>query len=232
MREGEFVAILGPSGCGKTTLLQIVAGLERPSGGEVRFHGRPVTGWGRERTLIFQESTLFPWLTAQGNIEFGLRMLGLRPAERRERAREALRWLGLKGFAAAYPHQLSGGMQQRVALARALAVDPALLLMDEPFAAVDAITRGRLQEEMRRIQDVHHKTVLLVTHSVREALLLADQVVVLTARPARVCLQLPLSRPLPPAALLEWEEEIMRSLTDGDGAREDQGAGDKVQGAR
>ncbi|MGC8875208.1 MAG: ABC transporter ATP-binding protein [Chloroflexia bacterium] len=214
VREGDFVAIVGPSGCGKSTLLQIVAGLEPPTSGRVLFRGRPVRGSSHERTLIFQESALFPWLTAQGNIEFGLRNLGLPAAERRERAREALRWLGLERFAGLYPHQLSGGMQQRVALARALAVDPALLLMDEPFAALDALTRRRLQEEVRRIQEARHQTVLLVTHSVREALSLADQVVVLSSRPAVVRMAVPVPRSLPPSALAEWEEAIHRSLVD------------------
>ncbi len=212
VREGEFVVILGPSGSGKTTLLQIVAGLERPSAGQVRFRGRPVNGCSRERTLIFQEYTLFPWLTARDNVAFGLRMQGRPPAERRDRALEILRWLGLESFAEAYPHQLSGGMQQRVALARALAVDPAVLLMDEPFAAVDAITRARLQEELRRLQAARPRTVLFVTHSVREALLLADRLVVLTARPAEVRLELPVPPVLPPAERLGWEEEIMAML--------------------
>jgi NitT/TauT family transport system ATP-binding protein len=183
----------------------------------VLFRGRPVRGSSHERTLIFQESALFPWLTAQGNIEFGLRSLGLPASERRERAREALHWLGLEGFAGLYPHQLSGGMQQRVALARALAVDPVLLLMDEPFAALDALTRRRLQQEVRRIQEARRQTVLLVTHSVREALSLADQVVVLSSRPAEVRMVLPVPRPLSPAALAEWEEAIHRCLTEENG---------------
>ncbi len=212
VREGEFVVILGPSGCGKTTLLQIVAGLEAPTAGEVHFLGRPVRGWSRERTLIFQEYTLFPWLTARGNVEFGLRMLGLPPAERRRRALGMLCRLGLEEFAGAYPHQLSGGMQQRVALARALVVDPVLLLMDEPFAAVDAITRTRLQEDLRRLQETYRKTVLLVTHSVREALVLADRIVVLTARPAEVRLELPVPRPMSPEGLLTWERDLLRWL--------------------
>ena len=218
VRRGEFVVILGPSGCGKTTLLQIVAGLEAPTNGEVRFLGRPVHGWSRERTLIFQEYTLFPWLTARGNVEFGLRMLGLSPAERRRRALEMLRRLGLAGFAEAYPHQLSGGMQQRVALARALVVDPVLLLMDEPFAAVDAITRARLQEDLRHLQETYRKTVLLVTHSVREALALADRIVVLTARPAEVRLELPVPRPLSPVGRLAWERDLLRWLTQSPGS--------------
>lgn len=212
VREGEFVAVLGPSGCGKTTFLLLVAGLECPTAGEIRFRGRPVPGWGRERTLIFQEQALFPWLTAQDNIEFGMRMRGIPREERRRRAREMLRKIGLEDFARAYPHQLSGGMQQRVALARALAVEPDLLLMDEPFAAVDALTRRELQEELRRLTRDTGQTVLLVTHSVREALLLADRLVLLTPRPARVYLELPLPRPLSSAEIASWEEEILAHL--------------------
>lgn len=186
VREGDFVAIVGPSGCGKSTLLQIVAGLERPTSGRVLFRGQPVRGSSHERTLIFQESALFPWLTAQGNIEFGLRNLGLAAAERRARAREALRWLGLEAFAGLYPHQLSGGMQQRVALARALAVDPALLLMDEPFGALDEQTRLVLGEELLRLWAQTGSTVVFVTHSLDEAVLLSDRVFVMSARPGRV----------------------------------------------
>ncbi len=218
VREGEFVAVLGPSGCGKTTLLLIVAGLESPTAGEVRFRGRPIAGWGRERTLVFQEQALFPWLTAQGNIEFGLRMVGFPPEERRRRAWEVLRKLGLEDFARAYPHQLSGGMQQRVALARALAVEPDLLLMDEPFAAVDALTRRELQEELRRLTRTSGQTVLLVTHSVREALLLADRLVLLTPRPARVHLELAFPQPLSNAEIASWEGEILAHLS-GDRSR-------------
>jgi NitT/TauT family transport system ATP-binding protein len=225
VREGEFVAILGPSGCGKTTLLQVVAGLEPITSGELRFRGRPIEGCARERTLIFQEYSLFPWLTARGNAEFGLRMMGLPPDERKRRATETLRWLGLEAFAEAYPHQLSGGMQQRVALARALAVDPAVLLMDEPFAAVDAITRSHLQQELRRLQAEHRKTVLFVTHSVREALILAQRVVVLTARPARVRLEMPVPDPLPAATMIDWEREILNSLAEPGGGHPRAGRG-------
>ena len=212
MREGEFVALLGPSGCGKTTLLEIVAGLEQPTGGQVRFRGQPVQDSSRERVLIFQEHSLFPWLTALGNVEFGLRMLGLARKERRERALAALRPFGLEPFAEAFPHQLSGGMQQRVALARALVVEPALLLMDEPFAAVDAITRGHLQQELRRLHEEHRRTTLFVTHSVREALVLADRLVVLSARPATVRWEAPVARPLSPQAMAAWEKEVLRQM--------------------
>lgn len=212
VREGEFVAVLGPSGCGKTTLLQILAGLEVPTAGQVTLRGRPVRSWSRERTLIFQEYTLFPWLTARGNVEFGLALAGRPPAERRARALAQLERLGIAAFAESYPHQLSGGMQQRVALARALVVEPAVLLMDEPFAAVDAITRRHLQEELRQVQRAGGQTVLLVTHSVREALTLADRVVILSARPGRVRLEIPIVRPLSPAEMASWEERVLQQL--------------------
>jgi NitT/TauT family transport system ATP-binding protein len=212
IREGEFVAILGPSGCGKTTLLQIVAGLELPTAGEVLLRGRPVQGWSRERTLIFQEYTLFPWLTARGNVEFGLRLAGVPSAGRRQQALEMLNRFGVETFAEVFPHQLSGGMQQRVALARALVVEPAVLLLDEPFASVDAITRVHLQAELRQIQASAGQTILLVTHSVREALALADRVVVLGARPAEVRLELPVPRPLAATEVAAWEEEVVRYL--------------------
>jgi NitT/TauT family transport system ATP-binding protein len=219
--EGEFVVILGPSGCGKTTLLEIVAGLERPTRGEVTLGGRPINGWGRERTLIFQEYSLFPWLTARENVEFGLRLMGMDRRERRLRAHEILARMGLAGFEDRYPHELSGGMKQRVAIARALAVDPAVLLMDEPFASVDALTRSRLQQELLRIWRAYGKTVLFVTHSVREALLLAERVVVLTPRPGRVRTEfrIPLPRPRRghPAELAQWEVRIEEEITLGHG---------------
>ncbi|HIC92876.1 MAG TPA: ABC transporter ATP-binding protein [Anaerolineae bacterium] len=215
--EGEFVVILGPSGCGKTTLLEIVAGLERPTRGEVVLAGRPINGWGRDRTLIFQEYSLFPWLTARENVEFGLRLMGMGRRERRRLAHEILAKMGLADFEDRYPHELSGGMKQRVAIARALAVDPQVLLMDEPFASVDALTRSRLQEELLHIWRECGKTVLFVTHSVREALLLADRVVVLTPRPGRVRAEFRIDLPRPrrsrPAELARWEAELERAIS-------------------
>ena len=214
--EGEFVVILGPSGCGKTTLLEIVAGLERPTRGEVVLKGQPINGWGRDRTLIFQEYSLFPWLTARENVEFGLRLMGMGRRERRRLAHDILARMGLADFEDRYPHELSGGMKQRVAIARALAVDPQVLLMDEPFASVDALTRSRLQEELLRLWRECGKTVLFVTHSVREALLLADRVVVLTPRPGRVQAELRIDLPRPrrnhPAELARWEAELERAI--------------------
>jgi len=195
VEEGEFVVILGPSGCGKSTLLRTVAGLEAPTSGRIVLRGQPVEGWSRDRTLIFQEYTLFPWLTARQNVAFGLRLMGKSEAERNQLADHWLERLGLGEFAGYYPHELSGGMKQRVALGRALAVDPAVLLMDEPFAAVDALTRSRLQKEVRRI--CKGKTVLFVTHSIREAILLADRIVILSHRPARVHKTLTMDLPHP-----------------------------------
>jgi NitT/TauT family transport system ATP-binding protein len=182
--EGEFVSLLGPSGCGKSTLLMLIAGLEAPTAGEVRFRGRPVTGPGRERYVVFQESSLFPWRTVLGNVTIGLE--GRVRDGLLARAREYLRLVGLEGFEHAFPRHLSGGMKQRVALARALAMKAEVLLMDEPFAAVDAQTRDALQAELLKIWERERKTILFVTHSIEEALFLSQRVVVLSPRPATV----------------------------------------------
>ena len=176
--DGEFVSILGPSGCGKSTLLFIVAGLEQASEGEVTCGGTPVTGPGRERNVVFQEYALFPWRDVVGNVTIGLE--GHVPAnDVIERARHYVKLVGLEGFESHYPHQLSGGMKQRTALARALAMEPEVLLMDEPFAAVDAQTRESLQEELLRIWSGNKMTVLFVTHSIEEAIYLSERIVVM-----------------------------------------------------
>ena len=215
--EGEFVVLVGPSGCGKTTLLQIVAGLETPTLGAVLVQGQPVRGPGRDRGMVFQSEALFPWLTALENVAFGLRVDGVSTSERCARARELLEWVGLSGFEALYPHQLSGGMRKMVAIARALAVEPQVLLMDEPFASVDALARGRLQRELVRIwsepgSPVAGATILFVTHSIREAVLLADRVVVFTPRPGRVqadhTVDIPRPRDEHPLEVARWEREI------------------------
>ncbi len=198
----EFVALLGPSGCGKSTLLNIVAGLLRPSGGQVYLEG--VLPAGRSATaMVFQEFALFPWRTVQANVEFGLEELGVSPRERAARAREHIALTGLVGFEAKYPHQLSGGMRQRVGIARALAVDPAVLLMDEPFSALDAQTRQLMQEELLAIWERTRKTIVYVTHNIQEAVYLADRVVVLSRRPGRVLATVPvaLGRPRAEAVL-------------------------------
>ncbi|MGQ9779392.1 MAG: ABC transporter ATP-binding protein [Bacillota bacterium] len=203
VEEGQFVSILGPSGCGKSTLLNIIAGLERPSRGEVILEGRPVEGAGPDRVLLFQEPALFPWLTVQENVEFGLKLRGVGREERRRRAREALRQVGLAEFAGSYVHQLSGGMKQRAALARALVLDPGVLLLDEPFAALDAHSRALLGEELRGLWAEKKMTVLFVTHDLAEAVRLAGRVVVLSGRPARVVREFYLEeRPLGMAAEL------------------------------
>ncbi len=183
---GEFVCVLGPSGCGKSTLLNLIAGFERPDSGRVLFRGRPVMRPGPDRGVVFQDPTLFPWLTARQNVEFGLENLGFSGPERRVAAEKHLHLVGLREFADVRPHALSGGMRQRVALARVLAMRPDALLMDEPFGALDALTRVRLQEELSRIWETDRRTVLFVTHSIEEAVWLADRVVLMGPGPRSV----------------------------------------------
>jgi NitT/TauT family transport system ATP-binding protein len=196
--DGEFVCLVGPSGCGKTTLLDIIAGLTKPDEGRVLADGQQVEGPGRQRLVMFQESALFPWLTVFGNILFGLKLRAdLTNAERRRIAQEHLELVGLEKFANANVHELSGGMKQRVALARALAPDPRVLLMDEPLASLDALTREQLYGDIQRIWVSRHKTIILVTHNVREAVCLGDRVVLLTANPGRIRKQFQISLPRP-----------------------------------
>ena len=182
----DFVCLVGPSGCGKSTLLNILAGFERASAGEVRLDGRPVTGPGAERGVVFQQGALFNWMTVADNIAFGPLARGMPAAKARALALEHVELVGLDGFADRYPYELSGGMQQRVGIARALANNPEILLMDEPFAALDQQTRELLQEELKRIWQRSGKTVLWITHSIEEALFLATHVLVMTARPGRI----------------------------------------------
>lgn len=186
VHPGEFVVLVGPSGCGKSTLLSMVAGLEQPTAGSLVANGERVAGPARDRLLVFQEAALFPWLSAQGNVEFGLKGLHLKRRERRDRARAVLDLVQLKDFARAHPHELSGGMKQRVALARALALKPRLLLMDEPFAALDAQTRDSMLQLVQQVWARSRQTTLFVTHNVREAACLGDRVVILTRRPGTV----------------------------------------------
>jgi NitT/TauT family transport system ATP-binding protein len=183
---GALTALLGPSGCGKTTLLKIIAGLLEPSRGEVRVGGRAVTGPGPERAFVFQDFALMPWASVLRNVAFGLELRGVPKGERHEAARRAIEEVGLAGFEERYPHELSGGMRQRVGLARALAVDAQVLLMDEPFSAVDEQTRRKFQEDLLRLRQVERKTFLFVTHSIEEAVYVADRVVLLSRRPGRV----------------------------------------------
>ncbi|MBE3590718.1 MAG: ABC transporter ATP-binding protein [Firmicutes bacterium] len=194
---GSFVTILGPSGCGKSTLLRIVAGLEEASQGVVRVGGREVCGPGADRGMVFQAYSLFPWLTVRENIEFGLRAKGVPPRERRAISDEYLRQIGLEAFADRYPKELSGGMKQRVAIARALANDPQVLLLDEPFGALDAQTRAIMQEHVLGVWEKYHKTILFVTHDIEEAVFMADAVVVMTKRPGRIREVVPVDLPRP-----------------------------------
>ena len=186
VQEGDFLCVVGPSGCGKTTLLNLVAGFERPSTGQVRLRGQPITGPGAERGVVFQQGALFNWMTVLENVAFGPRAGGVSPQAARQRARQLLQLVGLEAFADKFPYQLSGGMQQRVGIARALANEPGILLMDEPFAALDQQTRELLQEEIRGIWRRERKTVLWITHSIDEALFLATHIAVMTARPGRI----------------------------------------------
>ncbi|MGP4019414.1 ABC transporter ATP-binding protein [Saccharopolyspora sp. 5N708] len=196
VRTGELACIVGPSGCGKSTLLRAISGLIQPSGGGVRLHGDPVQGVPSDLAVVFQDysRSLFPWLSVRANVEFPLRSRGLRKAERRSRADEVLEWVGLGAAARKYPWQLSGGMQQRVSIARALACRPALLLMDEPFASVDAQTRFELEDLLLRVRKQFDSTVLLVTHDIDESIYLADRVFVLSKSPASIVadLEIPL----------------------------------------
>jgi NitT/TauT family transport system ATP-binding protein len=196
--DGEFVCLVGPSGCGKSTLLDIMAGLTLPDSGEVIADGKKVEGPGRHRLVMFQESALFPWLNAIGNVMFGLKLVpGLSNAERRRIAEEHLELVGLARFSRANVHELSGGMKQRVALARSLAPDPQVLLMDEPLSALDAMTRENLYADIQRIQQQRRKTIVFVTHNVREAVCLGDRVVLLSPHPGRIRddFAIPLPRP-------------------------------------
>jgi len=186
VREKEFVAIVGPSGCGKTTCLRMAAGLDFPTTGSLTVGSKRVTGPGPDRSVVFQQFALFPWKTVVQNIDFGLRASGIAADERRSRIERYVNLMGLQGYESAFPHQLSGGMQQRVAIARSYVLDPEVLLMDEPFGALDAQTRVVMQEELTKISRVNPRTVLFITHSVEEAVYLADRVVVMTRRPGRI----------------------------------------------
>jgi ABC-type nitrate/sulfonate/bicarbonate transport system ATPase subunit len=214
VRPGEFVCLLGPSGCGKSTLLNIVGGFLTASAGQVHLDGQPVTGPDPRRIFVFQERGVFPWLTVEGNIGFGLARL---PAlERRQRVAHYVRLVGLEGFEQAYPHELSGGMKQRVEVARALAVDPDVLYLDEPFGALDSITRLEMRSELLRIWAEERKTILFVTHDIDESVQLADRVAVMSARPARirrvVDIDLPRPRDLSSPRYLALRDGLMEEL--------------------
>ena len=217
IEQSEFLCIVGPSGCGKSTLLNIIAGFLQPTGGEITIAGKAVKGYGQDRGVVFQDfAQLFPWRTALGNVTFGLEMKGVGKDERDKVARQQLKLVKLEKFADSYPHHLSGGMQQRVAIARALAYDPAVLLMDEPFAALDALTRDDMQRLLADVWRETRKTVIYVTHNVAEAVYLADRVVVRTSHPGKVKAEVPiaLQRPRDPLSVefLDYQKQLLRQL--------------------
>ncbi len=218
VRTGEFVCVVGPSGCGKSTLLHLIAGLQQQTSGQILVDGKPVQGTGTDRIMIFQEHALFPWLTVGQNVEFGMKMKGIGKREREEKIRYYLRLVHLAKFEKSYIHQLSGGMRQRVAIARALATEPDVLLMDEPFAALDAQTRDLLHDELERIWSETGRTIIFVTHNVREAVRLGDRVVLLTFRPGRVKsefhVDLPRPRHLEDPHVARAAREVLDELRD------------------
>jgi len=223
-KESEFVCLIGPSGCGKTTLLNMIAGFFPPTQGDIRLNGAAVSGQGLDRGIVFQDfAQLFPWRTALGNVAFGLEMKGVAKEERERIAREQLRLVKLERFADSYPHHLSGGMQQRVAIARALAYNPRVLLMDEPFAALDALTRDEMQRLLAEVWRETKKTVIYVTHNVAEAVYLADRVIVMTPHPGRIRAEVAIRLPRPRDPLsvefLEHQKELLRHLTQKEEAR-------------
>ncbi len=218
IEDGEFICVIGPSGCGKSTLISLIAGLEFPDSGEVFVDSKIVEGPSRDRLVVFQEAALFPWLSVLENVEFGLKIAGVPEKERRERTLEAIKAVHLSRFVNAQPHELSGGMKQRTAIARALVMNPKILLMDEPFAALDAQTRQMLQEELQDISHQTKKAILFVTHNVREATFLADRVLEITARPGTIKKEYPVHVPRPRREqdpnLLTLQTIIMSSLKD------------------
>ena len=209
VRENDFVTILGPSGCGKSTMLRIVAGLDSPTSGRVLLDGRPVEGPGADRGMVFQSYTLFPWLTIEQNIRFGLRERGMPEAQQKDRAAYFIAKVGLRGFEQHFPKQLSGGMQQRTAIARALANDPKILLMDEPFGALDNQTRVLMQELLLGIWEAERKTVLFVTHDIDEAIFMANRVAVFSARPGRIKSEIAVNLPHPRHYTIKTSPEFM-----------------------
>ncbi|ENN95810.1 ABC transporter releated protein [Methanocaldococcus villosus KIN24-T80] len=214
--KNEFLTVVGPSGCGKTTLLRIIAGLDKPTKGRILLDGKEIKGPGADRGVVFQQYTLLPWRNVIDNIAFGLELRGVPKKERYEIARKFIKLMGLEGFEKAYPYQLSGGMQQRVAIARTLANDPEIVLMDEPFAALDAQTRAILQNELLKIWQKDKKTIFFITHSIDEAVYLSDRVVVLTARPGKIkdIIEIPLERPRDKTSVefLEYKKKIFEIL--------------------
>jgi NitT/TauT family transport system ATP-binding protein len=222
IKKGEFICVVGPSGCGKSTLLNLIAGLDRPSSGSLVFEAKPIRGAGSDRVVVFQEPALYPWLNVRANVEFGLKMKGVPAGERREIVDRYLELVNLQGFQRAFVHELSGGMKQRVQLARALAVEPDMLLMDEPFAALDAQTRDALQLELQEIWARTGSTIFFITHNVREAALLADRVFVMSPGPGTIKAEIVvgLQRPRDPDthAVVDFAAEIRAALQHDDHA--------------
>jgi NitT/TauT family transport system ATP-binding protein len=212
IREGEFLCIVGPSGCGKSTLLTLISGLERPTMGTIDLRGKPIEGPGPDRVVIFQDAALFPWLTVLGNVEFGLRLHKMSRKERRAYALEVIEMVGLTKFKDAYTHELSGGMKQRVAIARGLVINPEILLMDEPFAALDAQTRDLLHDELQEIWARTKKTILFVTHNVREAACLGDRILLLSPHPGRIKKEYVIDLPRPRQIEDPGVMEIVRTV--------------------
>jgi NitT/TauT family transport system ATP-binding protein len=207
IREGELICLLGASGCGKTTILNMFAGFTQPTAGEVLLRGQPIVGIEPRCGMVFQSYALFPWKTVRGNVEFGMRMKGLSRAERDERAAAFIDMVKLRGFEDHYPAELSGGMQQRVTIARLLAADPEVLLMDEPFAALDAMTRQVMQEELLKIHEQSRKTIVFITHSIDEALILSSRLFVMSARPGRIKAVIPNTLPTPRHISVQFSPE-------------------------
>ena len=216
VKQGEFICIIGPSGCGKSTLLNIIAGLEKPDRGDVLIDGHLIESPGPDRVVMFQDDALFPWLNVLSNVEFGMKMKKLPKEKRRAIALEFLRMVHLSTFERSYVHELSGGMKQRVALARALAINPDILLMDEPFGALDAQSREILQAELQEVWSLTEKTIIFITHNVREAVCLGDRVLVCSARPGRIkkeiVIDLPRPRKLGSLELIKFSNLIMKEL--------------------
>ena len=217
-KPGEFVVVVGPSGCGKSTLLNIVAGMTRPDSGKALLDDRPITAPGPDRAMVFQDHGLFPWLTSAQNVEFGMKMAGVSSSERSDRVARALQMVHLSGSAEKLVHELSGGMRQRIAIARAMVMDPAVLLMDEPFASLDAQTRTQLHHRLQDLWCQTHKTILFVTHSVGEAVRLADRIIVLHSHPGRIrkeiCVDLPHPRKFDSSDINELARLVRKEIDD------------------
>ncbi len=213
VRAGEFLVIVGPSGSGKSTLLRLLAGLLPPDRGQVCLHGQPLRGASRDIGVVFQKANLMPWRTVFNNISLPLQIQQIPAPEAKARVERALDLVGLSDFAASYPGELSGGMAQRVAIARALVHEPEILLLDEPFGALDALTRERLNQELLRLWQISRKTVVMVTHDIREAVFLADRVLVLTRRPGRIAAFIPIDLPRPRSTSLFYNSEDFSALT-------------------